>query len=401
MRVRRRAALAFAPYALSAILPANARAADDPPREADTVGGAETDGSDGASKKGPSDGASKTDASEGAPKTRPSAIGIAAAIVPGILVHGAGHFAAGDPQTASRLLMLEGIGVGTLAAGFIPIVLTGASRRLVGPAAALSIVGVGLFAVSMLSDLYGVATPEGGLGAAPTTVAIVQIAGGYRYVFDPVFAYRSFMAYEIDYRVARWRVDPSAWFALNSKNSRLRALGSYRFMGPLPEGEPRSRGGSFLDLEGAVTRHAYTSDHFATTTFELSVAGRVDLDHLATPLKGSFAELSLGAAVASYHYDVPGAANDLGELLLARFAYGVYFGWPRRMRGEAMIYYDHRHDGFAAGLKVPGLGSGVAGHFGVDARMYLTDRWGIAAEAAVGSAYVAGLSVLFRHGDPL
>jgi len=382
MSIRRRATLAFAPCLLCAVLTATARA-DDPPPEADVGGG------------------TKTDASDAAPKTRPSAIGIAAAIVPGILVHGAGHFAAGDPQTASRLLILEGIGVGTLAVGFIPIVLTGASRRLVGPAAALSVAGVGLFAISMLSDLYGVATPEGGVGAPPSTVAIVQIAAGYRYVFDPVFAYRNFLATEIDYRVAHWRVDPSAWLAVDSKNSRLRALGSYRFIGPLPEGEPRARGGSFLDLEAAVTRHAYGSEHFATTTFELSVAGRLDLDHLAPSLAGSFAEMSFGGAMASYQYDVPGAASDLGGLLLARFAYGVYFGWPGKLRGEAMAYYDHRHDGFAAGLKMPGLGSGVAGHFGLDARMYLTDRWGLAAEAAVGSAYVAGLSVLFRHGDPL
>jgi hypothetical protein len=343
----------------------------------------------------------EADANGAAPKTRPSAVGIAAAIVPGLLVHGAGHFAAGDPQTASRLLVLEGIGLGTLAAGFIPIVLTGASRRLVGPAAALSIVGVGLFAVSMFSDLYGVVTPEGGVGAPPSTAAIVQVAGGYRYVYDPVFAYRSFLAYEIDYRVGRWRVDPSAWFAVDSSNSRLRAPVSYRFIGPLPEGETRARGGSFLDLEAAVTRHADGSDHFATTTGELSVAGRLDLNHLAASLAGSFAEMSLGGAVASYHYDVPGAANDISNLLLARFAYGVYFGWSGKLRGEAMIYYDHRHDGFAAGLKLPGLGSGVAGHFGVDARVYLTDRWGLAAEAAAGSADVAGLSILFRHGDPL
>jgi hypothetical protein len=66
-----------------------------------------------------------------------------------------------------------------------------------------------------------------------------------------------------------------------------------------------------------------------------------------------------------------------------------------------MLYYDHRHDGFAAGLKLGGLASGIAGHFGVEGRAYLTDRWGIAAEAAAGSAYVTGFSLLFRHGDPL
>jgi hypothetical protein len=62
------------------------------------------------------------------------------------------------------------------------------------------------------------------------------------------------------------------------------------------------------------------------------------------------------------------------------------------------LYYDHRHDGFAAGLKMTGLGSGVAGHFGMEGRLYLDSQWGLLLDAQVGSAYVAGLSILFRHG---
>ena len=64
-----------------------------------------------------------------------------------------------------------------------------------------------------------------------------------------------------------------------------------------------------------------------------------------------------------------------------------------------MIYYDHRHDDFAAGFKLRGIGSGVAGHFGIEGRMYLSEHWGVSAEAMVGSAYVAGVSILFRHAE--
>src|SRR6476659_8021063 len=76
------------------------------------------------------------------------ALAVGAAIVPGLLVHGSGHFVAGDTRGGYRLLALEGIGLGTLALGFVPIVATGASRRFVGPAAALSVVGAGLFVMS-------------------------------------------------------------------------------------------------------------------------------------------------------------------------------------------------------------------------------------------------------------
>jgi hypothetical protein len=44
-----------------------------------------------------------------------------------------------------------------------------------------------------------------------------------------------------------------------------------------------------------------------------------------------------------------------------------------------------------------GLGSGVAGHFGIEGRWFFTRELGLSAHAEVGSAYVTGLSVLFRQ----
>ncbi|HMI88830.1 MAG TPA: hypothetical protein VK550_32345 [Polyangiaceae bacterium] len=330
-----------------------------------------------------------------------SALGTAAAIFPGALVHGAGHLVMGESRTGLRLLALEGAGLGLLATGFVPIVLSGASRRLVGPGAALSVVGAGLFAVSFLADIYGLVAPEGGVGAPLRVAPTLQTAVGYRYVYDRAFSYRHFMVQEIDYRTGAWRLHPSAWFALDDTNSRLRGHVAYRLTGPLPSGNAPSRDGSFLDLEAALTRHAFTGERFATTTGEVAVAGRLDMAHIGPSLRGSFAEMSVGWALQAYSYALRGTTADLGELLLARFGYGVYVGFPGSPRGEIALYYDHRHDDFVAGLKLPGLGSGVIGHFGAEARFFLTSQWGVAAEAAVGSAYLTGISILFRHGEPL
>jgi hypothetical protein len=330
-----------------------------------------------------------------------SALGTAAAILPGALVHGTGHLVVGDSKTGLRLLALEGAGLGMLAAGFVPIVLSGASRRLIGPAAALSGAGVGLFAISLLADVYGVAAPAGGVGAPFRVAPTLQMSLGYRYVYDPVFSFRNFMVQELDYRTGAWRLHPSAWFAFDDTNSRLRGHVAYRLSGPRPRGSPPSPDGSFLDLEAAITRHAFTSERFTTTTGEIAVAGRLDMARVGPSLRGSFAEMSVGYAMQAYSYAVRATTADLGELLLLRFAYGMYLGFAGSPRGEVAIYYDHRHDDFAAGLKMPGLGSGVIGHFGAEGRLFLTSQWGIAAEAAFGSAYVTGLSILFRHGDPL
>jgi hypothetical protein len=235
------------------------------------------------------------------------------------------------------------------------------------------------------------------LRVAPT----LQTAIGYRYVYDPVFSYRHFMVQEIDYRAGAWRLHPTAWFALDDTNSRLRAHAAYRLTGPLPRENPALRDGSFLDIEGAITRHAFAREKFTTATGEVAIAGRLDMARLGASLRGSFAEMSVGWALQAYAYGLGGRTPDVGELLLFRFGYGMYVGWPGSPRGEIAVYYDHRHDDFAAGLKIPGLGSGVVGHFGAEARVFVSNRWGIAAEAVLGSAYVTGLSILFRQGKPL
>ena len=354
-----------------------------------------------ADQGAPADRAASPDAGEGEPRPRANALSVTATVLPGLLVHGSGHLAGGDPKTGYRLLAIEGAGLGLLAAGFIPIVLTGTSRRIIGTAAALSVLGVGLFAISFLADVYGIAAPAGGFGSPPIYTPIVQTALGYRYVYDPVFSYRQFLVQDIDFRTGPWRLHPSAWFALDDTNARLRAHVAYRITGPMPRTRPASRDGSFLDVDLALTRHAFTSNRFATTTGEVAVAGRLDMVRIGPSLRGSFAEMSVGIALQTYAYDTNARKADVGELLLARFGYGMYIGRPGRTRGEVTLYYNHRHDDFAAGLKSAGLASGVPGHFGVAAHLYVSDHWGLAAEGAVGSAYVTGLSVLFRHGDSL
>ena len=85
-------------------------------------------------------------------------------------------------------------------------------------------------------------------------------------------------------------------------------------------------------------------------------------------------------------------------MLLARFGFGLYVGRRADRWGEVRIYYDHRHDDFAGGLKMPGLGSGPLGHFGLDGRAFVSDRWGARAEVQAGAAWVAGLSLVYRYG---
>lgn len=320
------------------------------------------------------------------------ALAIAGSIFPGALVHGTGHYILGQPRTGTLLLAMEGIGVLALVSSFTVLALTGANRDLVGPTIGVAISGGGVFGISWLADVYGTALAENARGAAPKVAPFLLAELGYRYVHDLQFRYRSFAALGLDLRYDRLRLMPSAWQAIDDDNGRYRLLGGYRFIGPTPS--RMSQSGSFVDVELAATYHRYDSDGFDVTTGEAFAASRLDLAELDPNLRGSFAELGLGWALASTDY---GSARDFDPLMLGRFAFGAYIGNPVASGGEVRAYYDHRHDDFAAGLKMQGLGSGVLGHFGLDGRWFIDDRWGILLEAQAGSAVLFGASVVMRQ----
>ncbi|MCA9598664.1 MAG: hypothetical protein KC776_35380 [Myxococcales bacterium] len=328
------------------------------------------------------------------------ALAIAAAAGPGVVVHGLGHSAAGKPKTAQRLLAAEGVGLGLIAASGVGLALTGASRYVVAPLALTGIAGFAVFGTSWLADVHGVATDREGASKPLDAVPVVVSEAGYRYVYDPQFRYRSFLVEGADLRFGRLRVSPSGWFALDDDNARLRLETAWRLSGPTPH-RPTPGSASFVDLEAAVTHHRYDSDGFRRATAEVSALGRWDLRNFDPALAGSFAEVGAGFALSRVSYRIDGMQLDpeLEDLLLARFGFGFWLGDPTRRGSEVRLYYDHRHDDYAAGLIVTGLASGVAGHFGVDARTFFDERWGMRLDAQVGAAWIAGLSLLYRVGS--
>lgn len=311
------------------------------------------------------------------------ALAAIADVVPGLVVPGLGHFVAGDAKTGRRLLLTGSLGLGTALASGVGLALTGASSRTVAPFALGAVFGFGTLLSSVLADLHGVAVPDGARGR-PAAPPELQSELGFRYVHDPTFAYRAFAAARLEARWGRLRLAPVAWIALDDDNQRFELPLGWRLTGD---------GASHLELAVGLVHHRYGSAAFSTATGEITLGGRLDLARLAAPLRGSFAELGGGFALGLVrHHDLTTEPTDL---LLATAAFGVYLGDGR---GEVALTYDDRHHGFAAGLKMPGLGSGPAGHFGVRARVSVWDAWGLLVEGQVGSAYVVGLSAVYRHG---
>lgn len=326
------------------------------------------------------------------------ALSITTALVPGVLVPGLGHFVAGEPRGGRKILLVGGIGFGSALVGAVGLAASGASPRTVTPLTFAVTLGAGAWLGAVLADLYGVSRPaeksttgrlvladKSTTGRVWATPPAVRGELGVRYVHDPTFDYRLFSVAALDLRRGRARLSPSAWVALDDDNQRFQLTGAWRLLG-------KKHDRSFFEIVLGATYHRYGSDAFTTVMGELSLGGRLDLDHLSPSLRGSFGELSAGLAVGAVRYhDV---ATEETELLLASSAFGIYVG----RGGEVAITYDHRHDGFAAGMKLGGVGSGPAGHFGLRALVPILDTWAILADFQVGSAYVGGVSVVFRQG---
>lgn len=330
-------------------------------------------------------------------KTSPRALAIGGAVFPGFIAHGTGHFIYGRQKVARQLLMLEGAGLGLTLLGLGGLAVTGASSRTVAPFAISTIGGLGLFSTTFLADLYGVAMPDEARGRPLRRMPDVVTYAGVFYAYNPVFSYGTFARTGLDIRRGAWRLSPELSASPAGRNTIGRVEGAYRLTGPRAGAdETPSRDGSFVDLRAAYTHHAFGLEAVDLSTGEAQVRGRLDLERIGDSLSGSFAELGTGLALQSAR--VRRLTSDASTLLLGRFGFGIYLGRRDRSRGEIQIYYDHRHDGLAGGLKMPGVGSGVGGFVGANASAFVRSGWGVLVDAQAGSALVAGISLAYRHG---
>jgi hypothetical protein len=319
---------------------------------------------------------------------------VVASVVPGLLLHGLGPLAAGDTRTAGRLFAMEGTGLGLLLVGGAPIALTGASRRLIGPLYTVCLAGASLFSVSAMANIYSTVAPAFTPGVAAARLPPLELDFGYQHVSDPSFDYRHFLALGATARLDLIRLEGAARLSPDDGNMRVRLGGAYRVLGA-PEQERGGADGTALDVEAGGVYHRFPTEGFVMTSAELGLRGRYAMARMSPRLEGSFAEVGLGLALQGYSYFGPVGEDALHEQLLFTFGYGVYLGRSGPLRGEALLYYDHRKDDYAGGLKA---GAGVPGHFGLRGRVLLSERWGVSAEVQAGSAYVARLSAVYTLG---
>lgn len=322
-----------------------------------------------------------------------------AAVFPGILLHGSGVWLQRRNVTAQRLALLEGAAVLTLFTSGFVLFQTGAARDVVGPTALGAVAGAGGFGVSFLANLYATWAPRDGLGEPLRQMPLLESSAGYLYVYDPQFEHRHFATAQVLARPGAWRLLANVAAAPGQENQRIELGAGYRVLGVRGWGEARARDGSYLEPRIAISQHRFEREGFSSRVIELAVEGRLDVDRYLPDVRGAFFQGEAGYAEQQFQHDLAGPdPTTWTSLLLAHLGFGVYLGnrADAQTGGEVQLYYDHRHDGFAGGLKVNGLGSGPAGHFGILASYSLSPQWGLRLRTEAGSAYTLGVDAVMR-----
>lgn len=328
------------------------------------------------------------------------AAAVTTAVVPGVLVHGVGHFVAKKPKTGRTLLAVGAGGLGVSLISVVGIALTGASRRTTAPFATGLVLGLGAFSLSFLADLYGVAVPENSRGVPTEKRPWFVMESGLMARYDRQFAGRVLFHQAAEGLIARRHGIRFELDALPGDPSlRARGVYGYRVL-------RSSTDNSYLALEGAALHQRFPNHGFFATTFEAALAGRYDLARIGPSLRGAFVTGRAGAAISALRsrrassadptgVTTPSGDTDADELLLLRWGFGAYLG---KGRGEVEAYYDHRRDTYAGGALLDRGRSGYAGFVGAKGNWFFTDRIGVQADVQLGSALITGVSVLFREG---
>ncbi len=316
------------------------------------------------------------------------ALAAGAAIFPGVLVRGTGHWLVGERRTAKRLLVLEGLGLGLAALGGIPLGVTGGAEETL-PGLALLFPAAALLFPTIAADAWGAA---GGacIAGTPAPPPALDLAAGYTFVGDPHVPFANLATADVTAWLGPAHARVSGW--LGDGTWQARAVAGWRVLGPRPGERPDDT--SALDVTVAAAEERRRDQGLRVATAEVGARARLDLARVGPSLRGTFATVGLGLGAERIRYSATGAADTSG-LVSGHVGWGFALGDGATRALETELYYEHRRDTLAGGLTPPIAYNGFIGYVGAVTTAW-SGRTGVSLRVDVGSAYVVSLAAHVR-----
>lgn len=309
-----------------------------------------------------------------------------AAIGPGFVIRGTGAYLVGEKQTSKRLLQVGAIGLGAMMAGGLPVGVSGGSPYTM-PLMPVLLLGGGMFFTSWWADIAtaaGVSSPGRMPGDPPWQLELASL-----WLHDP---YRDAGLFRLAGRIELGRTSLGGEGMIDAENEIRDGAGElrYRIKGAPANGWNHGDGSRLYTRTG-LRVHRDDGDRLTHTTGEVEVVGRLDLWHVDDSLRGTFAELSTGAAVERVKFAT--GDSEFHSLLLGTFAWGVYLAG----HGELKFFYNHRRDGIVGGIAA-WRAAGFVGSLGGAVDVVLDPRWAVHLELDIGNAWLTTVGIRLRGG---
>ncbi|MBA3540734.1 MAG: hypothetical protein H0T79_14075 [Deltaproteobacteria bacterium] len=313
---------------------------------------------------------------------------VAAAIVPGFVVHGAGAFVLGERRTGKRLAAVGALGLGAAALGGLAVGLSGSSPYTIWPGVPAIVLGSGLLFPSWFADIW-LAAGGDRVHGVPRSSPTWSLELGMTWLHE-AYRERGLARFATRLELGRLGLGAGAMVDSEGDGHTGEVEVRWRLRGPPATNAPISDG-SRLYLRAATRYNRDNPDDVSQLTFETEIVGRLDLQYLDVLLDATFLELSTGLGMEGVTY--ANAVHDWGSLLLGRFAWGMYLG----SRGEASLFYDHRRDSMAGGLPA-WRAAGFFGSVGASTTAVITGPWALRAELEIGNAWVTTIALRYQGG---
>lgn len=315
---------------------------------------------------------------------------IGAALVPGVLVHGAGSWVIGEKRTAKRLAVTGWIGLGALAIGGAAVGISGGAPAMVIWGVPMIIAGAGLAFPTWFADIWHAAGGPRVRGEAHAPSAW-SVDVGTTWLHD-AYRERALLRGGGRVEIGRFGVGASGLVDAEGHAWTGDVEGRVRIFGAPADGATTGDG-SRLYVRAAVRRHVDDDDMIAISTVEAEVGARADLARLDANLAGSFVDVSIGMGVERVRY--ADTVSDDDTLFLGRFAWGLYLG----RKSELSVFYDHRRDSLAGGIAA-GRAAGFVGSVGTTVELRVAGPFAVVGELEIGNGWVTTAGVRY-HGGPL
>lgn len=307
------------------------------------------------------------------PTSTRRALAVVAAVVPGAIVHGSGHYVLGDRATALRLLKMEAVGAALLGGGGALMGWSGTDENLALAYVPMAVAGAAIMTGSFLADLLGVsihADPDAVRAVEPDGLGAVSL--GYRMSHVPNLDARQNVRAGAALRLGPVAFDYTGEPATAGGYSAHAAALEVRRVSSLLGGQLG------VGVDGA--RRQLAADGVTQYAVAAWAESRWSLAGVVARVPGGHARLQLGLGLELVDYQgVPGGANDAVPFVAGRAAFGLRAG-PVALEAD----YDHRKDRLPGGAYLGRL-PGFLGSFGVGVRWRLTRRWALAGEARYGT----------------